>query len=94
MKDMVVTKRHLSYCLTQIYNFAKLEAQMAVKERETKQIGFRITLSEEKMVLELAGKLERTVSDTVRYAIRQTAREHGLLSNDKSSLKVKRMVTT
>lgn len=41
--------------------------------------GFRAKGQDEKLLLMLAEHLERDISDTVRFAIRQTARDFGLI---------------
>lgn len=48
---------------------------MAISNR----YGVRLKSQEEKLLTSLAELLERNVSDTLRYAVRHTARDYGLL---------------
>jgi hypothetical protein len=45
--------------------------------------GFRAKPQDEKILRLLAEYLERSMSDTIRFAVRHTAREHGLLPDKK-----------
>ena len=59
-----------------------MEIQMNLKtqtKKEYRRLGFRVNDLDEKTVIALSKHLERSLSDTVRFAIRQTAREYGLL---------------
>jgi len=50
---------------------------------ESNYVGFRAKPQDEKVLRLLAEYLERSVSDTIRFAVRQIAREHGLLPEKK-----------
>lgn len=51
---------------------------------ESTTIGFRVNPEEEVVVRQLAEHLERNVSDAVRFAVRRTAREYGLIPTKKN----------
>jgi len=54
---------------------------MAISNR----YGVRLKSQEEKLLTSLAELLERNLSDTLRYAVRHTARDYGLLPEKKPS---------
>lgn len=43
------------------------------------QISYRAKETDEKLLLQLAEHLERNISDALRFAVRHTARDYGLL---------------
>jgi hypothetical protein len=47
------------------------------------RLGLRVKPSDEEILIKLANHLERNLSDTVRFAIKYTARRHGLLPKKK-----------
>lgn len=47
--------------------------------------GVRLKSKEERLLVSLAELLERNVSDTLRFAVRHTARDYGLLPTKKPS---------
>lgn len=47
------------------------------------RIGYRAKPYDEKILLMLSKHLERDISDTLRFAVRQTAREFGILPKKK-----------
>ena len=53
------------------------------------RLGLRVKPNDEEVLLKLANHLERNLSDTVRFAVRYTARHYGVLPKKKSSVAVK-----
>jgi hypothetical protein len=49
----------------------------------TSRVGCRLTAVEKKILLQLMEQLERDTSDTLRFALRHTARAYGLLPEKK-----------
>jgi hypothetical protein len=47
------------------------------------RLGIRVKTSDQDILVKLANHLERNLSDTVRFAIKYTARHHGLLPEKK-----------
>jgi len=50
------------------------------------QLGVRIKPEEEQILRLLAQHLERNIADTVRFSIRETARNYGLLPKKQSPI--------
>ena len=53
------------------------------------RLGLRVKPNDEIVLQKLADLLERNLSDTVRFAVRFTARHHGLLPDKKPSKETK-----
>jgi uncharacterized protein (DUF1778 family) len=53
------------------------------------RLGVRVKPNDEELLNKLADHLERNLSDTVRFAVRYTARQYGLLLDKKSSAATK-----
>ena len=53
------------------------------------RLGLRLKPKDQEVLDKLAEHLERNISDTVRFAIRETARHYGLLPKKKSSASTK-----
>jgi hypothetical protein len=53
------------------------------------RLGFRVKPNDEQVLHQLAEHLDRSLSDTVRFAIKYTARCHGLLPKKKPSTATK-----
>lgn len=62
--------------------------------KNSNRFGVRIKPNDEKVLQELAYKLERNLSDTIRFAIRFTAREYGLTPDKPLTSKVKKQDKT
>jgi|GEM_PF-6538260 len=54
------------------------------------RIGFRVKPKDEKLLKLLAQRLDRTTSDTVRFAIYEVARQYGLLPPHKDGKHLKK----
>jgi hypothetical protein len=56
-----------------------------VKMRASNRLGVRVKPNDEQVLHKLAEHLDRSLSDTVRFAIKYTARRYGLLPKKKTS---------
>lgn len=50
---------------------------------KSNRLGLRVKPNDEEVLLKLADHLERSLSDTVRFALRYTARDLGILPKKK-----------